>query len=283
MAKTPNPDIYRPIDVPESIRPYVRRALVADTIEPVDMFVDVTATGYHYFGWNWRGRWRGLVDGETWYDSDVDGSISLSGQVTTSEIAARMERDIGQIFLEFSALGHFQLLGITGAEMLEAALAPQVLKPALKPHLEMLLTVKEASIGDRMEMIASCFSLLPKHRVSEGIVTAIELIEAADGDIRISDIVRELGLAERQFRTEFKTLVGLTPKGFCDTLRINRALNQLLTSNGGDLAGVAAQAGFSDQAHFTRAFSAYLGKAPKKYLGDIEATLARFAGQSRPD
>lgn len=281
MTKNSNPDIFRPIDVPEILKPYVRRALVADTMEHLDMLVDVRATGYHYFGWTWRGRWQGQVNGKTWFDSDADGPIHLSGQLAKSEVFVRMQRDVGQIFLEFSALGHFQLLGITGADMLEAAQSPQALNPALRPHLEMLINAKDLPVNDRMEMIASCLSQLPKHAVPKGIVAAIELIEAADGDVRISDVASELGLAERKFRSDFKRLIGLTPKAFCDTLRINQALNHLLVSNGGDLADVAAHTGFADQAHFTRAFSAYLGKAPRKYLGDIEATLARFVGQSR--
>ena len=81
MTKTTNPGIYRPIEVPDRLKSYVRRALVADTADPVDMVVDVRATGYHYFGWVWRGLWRGKVDGETHFDSDIDGPFHLSGQV----------------------------------------------------------------------------------------------------------------------------------------------------------------------------------------------------------
>ncbi|MBL4806152.1 MAG: helix-turn-helix transcriptional regulator [Rhodobacteraceae bacterium] len=281
MTKTSNPDIYRPIDVPESLKPYVRRILIADSTEQVDMLIDVCATGYHYLGWVWRGRWQGIVNGETRFDSDIDGPIHLSGQVNKSEISAGFQRDLGQIFLEFSALGHFQLLGITGAKMLEDAAAPHVLNPGLKPHLEKIFGAGELPVSARMALLADVLSRLPKHVVSDKIVTAVERIEAVDGDIRLADLVDELGLAERQFRTDFKTLIGLTPKAFCKVLQINQALNQLLASNGGDLAGVAAETGFSDQAHFTRAFRDFLGKTPRGYLKNVEITLARFAGQSR--
>ena len=281
MTKKTNPDIYRPLEVPDRLKPYVRRALVADTAEQVDMVVDVRATGYHYFGWVWRGRWQGQVNGEVHSDSDTDGPFHLSGQVLKSQVFARMQRNVGQIFLEFSALGHFQLLGITGASMLETAHAPQALNPALKPHLDRIVCAETTPVKARLEMIADLLCKLPKHAVPDEVIAAVERIEAVDGDIQLSDLVGELGLAERQFRTSFKTLIGLTPKAFCNTLRINRALNHLLVSNGGDLAGVAAETGFADQAHFTRAFSDYLGNAPLKYLDEIEITLARFVGQSR--
>jgi AraC-like DNA-binding protein len=281
MNKEPNSDIYRPIDVPERLRPYVRRALVADTDQMVDMKVDVRATGYHYFSWVWRGRWQGEVNGETRFDGDFDGRISLNGQFGKAEVIARMQRDVGQIFLEFSALGHFQLLGITGAQAQQNPKAPQALNPALKPHMQRMLAAKNMCLGARMELMADVLSPLPKHTVQDGIIKAVERMETADGDIRISKLVGELGLAERKFRTDFETLIGLTPKTFCKTLQLNRAFNQLLMNNGGDLAGVAAQAGFSDQAHFTRAFGDFLGKTPVAYLKDVEATLARFVGQSR--
>lgn len=281
MTKTSNPDIFRSIDIPESLRPYVRRVLVADSKEQVDILASVCATGYHYFGWVWRGRWQGVVDGETLFDTDKDGPVHFSGQVSKRDVVAKIQGNIGQIFLEFSALGHFQLLGITGADMLENAVAPHVLNPALKPYLEKIFGAGDLSVSARMVLLADVLSQLPKNVVSNKIITAVERIEAADGDIRISGLVDELGLAERQFRTDFKALIGLTPKAFCKTLQINQALNHLLASNGGDLAGVAAETGFSDQAHFTRAFSVFLGKAPGGYLKNIEATLARFAGQSR--
>jgi len=281
MTKPSNPDIYRPSEVPESLRPYVRRILIADSNEHVDMSVDVCATGYHYLGWIWRGRWQGIVNGETRFDSDIDGPLHLSGQVNKSAVAAGFQRDIGQIFLELSVLGHFQLLGITGARMLEDAAAPHVLNSALKPHLEIILNATDLSTNERLELLADTLSQLPKNSVSFKTVAAVERIEAADGNIRVSDLITELGLAERQFRTDFKALIGLNPKAFCKTLQIDQALNHLLMSNGGDLAGVAADTGFSDQAHFTRAYRDFLGKAPGEHLKNVEATLARFAGQSR--
>ena len=281
MAKLLNPDIYRPVDVPDTMKPHVRRALVADTVDMVDIRADVRGTGYHYFGWVWRGCWQGIAGGATLFSTDIDGPFSLSGQVIDSEVTATMQGDMAQIFLEFTALGHFQLLGLTGEQMLENACAPDLLNPQLRPYFKMLTDTKENSVKARMALLADVFSQLPRHAVPDGIVAAITRIEAVDGDIRLADLVEELGLSERQFRTEFKALVGLPPKSFCNTLRINLALNQLLKHNAGDLADIAAQTGFSDQAHFTRAFSDYLGNAPRRYIGDIETTLARFMGQSR--
>lgn len=281
MPKTTNPDIFRPIDVPNRLKPYVRRALVADMSETVDMDVDVRGTGYHYFGWVWRGRWQGLVNGVTLFDTDQDGQFFLTGQVDKIIAVAKMQRDIGQIFLEFSALGHFQCFGITGAQLAGIPIAPQALAPELKQQLKKLSEAGSMSLTARMERLADVLTQRPMHAIPNGIYNAIKRMEDTDGNIVISDVTAELGLADRQFRDTFKKMIGLTPKAFCKTLQINRAFNQLLVNNGGDLAEIAVASGFSDQAHFTRAFAEFLGKAPKSYLEEVEATLGRFVGQSR--
>ena len=280
MTRLVNPDIYQRLEVPVGLKPYVRRVLVADTAKQVDMMVDVRATGYHYFGWIWRGSWQAHVSEEMLFDSDKDGSFHFTGQVGQREITVRLQRDIGQIFLEFTALGHFQVFGISGASMMEAAVAPQAVNPTLKPYLDRLKRVDNSSASARLSGLAAALVRMPKHAVPDEISAAIGQMETVDGDISISGLVKNLAISERKFRTDFKHLVGLSPKAFCNTLRINWALNQLLTRNGSDLARIAVETGFSDQAHFTRAFSQHLGNAPRKYFQDIENTLARFVGQS---
>jgi len=116
---------------------------------------------------------------------------------------------------------------------------------------------------------------------SDAIVQALHDIEAADGNVRLSALLAQHGFPERKFRDDFKKLIGLTPKAFCKTLQINKALHQLIVNNGDDLAGISTEVGFADQAHFTRAFGEFLGRSPARYLKDIEATLALFVGQSR--
>lgn len=139
MSNTANPDIFRPVDVPPSITPYVRRILVADSAEPVEMSVEVRPTGYGYLGWTWRGTWQAEVNGKDIFDTDKDGPLHLTGQLRKSEVAVKMLGNIGQVFVEFTALGHFELLGVTGADMAEKAVAPQKLNPALKPYLANIL------------------------------------------------------------------------------------------------------------------------------------------------
>jgi len=281
MGDNANPDIYRPMDVPKSISPFVRRVLAADSKDQIDIRADVRSTGYHYLGWVWSGRWAGMANNNVRFNSDKDGSIHLSGQVKNSKATAIMQGKLGHIILEFTALGHYQLLGITGERMLDDVVIPQVVNPELNNNFEVLISTQDLSPHARLALLAHVLSQLPENQVPESIVAAINSIESADGNIRLADIISDIGLAERKFRTDFKKFVGVTPKIFCRTLQINHALNELINLDGCDLASVALRTGFSDQAHFTRAFSDFLGKAPAGYMESIETTLARFMGQSR--
>ena len=273
--------IYHPIEVPVCLKPLVRRVLATDADGAPDVTIDIRGTDYHYLGFVWRGRWQGQVHGQICFDSRVDGRLHLSGQVFAADVRAKMSGDFGHIVLEFTALGHFQLLGINGQRLLNDAKAPQTLNRQLGTYLQKLETAECNTSAAYLDLITEVLSQVPQHSVSGGMLQALHHIEAANGNIRMSALLAQLGLPERKFRDDFKRLIGLTPKAFCKMLQINRALNQLIVNKGGYLADISIDAGFADQAHFSRAFSEFLGNSPARYLKNIEATLARFVGESR--
>jgi AraC-like DNA-binding protein len=82
-----------------------------------------------------------------------------------------------------------------------------------------------------------------------------------------------LGLSERQLRRRFDAAVGYGPKTLHRVLRFRQALARLTdTGPGADLAGLAAAAGYADQAHLTRETTRLAGRAP--------GALARTLGQA---
>ncbi len=76
----------------------------------------------------------------------------------------------------------------------------------------------------------------------------------------LSDV---LGLSERQLRRRFDTAVGYGPKTLHRVLRFRRVLAQLSqTGPATDLADLAIQAGYADQAHLTRETTRLAGRPP---------------------
>jgi AraC-like DNA-binding protein len=82
------------------------------------------------------------------------------------------------------------------------------------------------------------------------------------GDHRISvaDMASTVGLSESWFASVFKQTTGKTPLQWQLARRVDVARN--LLDEGATVAGVAAQLGFSDQAHFTKVFRQIVGETP---------------------
>ncbi|MFC3170095.1 helix-turn-helix domain-containing protein [Paracoccus fontiphilus] len=70
-----------------------------------------------------------------------------------------------------------------------------------------------------------------------------------------------VGLSESWFAAVFKQTTGQTPLQWQQSQRIALA-QRLLTESDLSVADVAAQLGFSDQAHLTRAFRQVAGQTP---------------------
>lgn len=86
---------------------------------------------------------------------------------------------------------------------------------------------------------------------------------------RIADLVRASGFSHRTFIARFRRAVGLSPKSYLRIRRFQTALARFASSDATDatLAGIAAFAGYSDQAHFSREFLEFSGISP----GDFRA------------
>jgi AraC-like DNA-binding protein len=89
-----------------------------------------------------------------------------------------------------------------------------------------------------------------------------------DPAARADAVAAEVGLSERQFRRRSQAAAGYGPKTLQRVLRFHRFVRLLDAAPAPpDLAALAAQAGYADQAHLTRECSALSGFTP--------ATLAR--------
>jgi AraC-like DNA-binding protein len=81
---------------------------------------------------------------------------------------------------------------------------------------------------------------------------------------RVNELGAALGVSERQLRRRFAEAVGYGPKTLARILRFQRFL--ALAADGGDLARLAGQAGYADQAHLTRETRRLAGRTPLELL-----------------
>lgn len=93
--------------------------------------------------------------------------------------------------------------------------------------------------------------------ISENIGTAI-LVE---------DLAELLHCSKFHFLREFKKFVGITPYQYLMKKRLEQS-KQMLIKEGVNIATIAFELGFNDQAHFTKAFKSQFGLTPGQFLKD---------------
>ena len=103
---------------------------------------------------------------------------------------------------------------------------------------------------------------------SPDVVWAWNILERTHGKAPIGWICDRLGRSRRHLATQFREQVGLPPKAVARVVRFDRAV-ELLGRNGADLADVAFECGYYDQAHLNRDFREFAGKSPGVFMRQI--------------
>jgi AraC family transcriptional regulator len=99
---------------------------------------------------------------------------------------------------------------------------------------------------------------------------ATELLsENLSGRIRLSQLAAECGLSVSHFARSFKASFGVSAHGWLVQRRIERS-QELLMRTGRSLADIADQAGFTDQAAFSRTFRQIVGITPGRWRRDYQ-------------
>lgn len=158
----------------------------------------------------------------------------------------------------------------TGATILgrEASALSDLMLPAL--------SVFESDSQTFFEQIARCTSQTSAGECMDGLIrprirqsqidpivrAAVLAIVASRGEPGLSEISCDLGIGQRQLQRRFKVAVGLTMKQFARIRRLRSTLGPILTTPDLSWASVAAEFGYSDQAHLIREFVALAGMTP---------------------
>lgn len=114
-----------------------------------------------------------------------------------------------------------------------------------------------------LEFLNRIFSRQRDFMMSSDVAEALMFIDENTGETRISDLARALGTPVRTFNRRFTNSVGLSPKQYAQIVRLRQAIH-LLTKDGVCAADVAADCGFSDQAHMTRDMKRFMGHTPQR-------------------
>jgi AraC-like DNA-binding protein len=146
--------------------------------------------------------------------------------------------------------------------------AADLFGPAVIEVQRPLLGGTEVRQVAEMARIAEDFlrDLLPEPDLVAGEVAGIVArITDAPSLFRVDDLAAELGLSMRSLQRLFAEYVGASPKWVLRRARLHEAAARAEQEDGMDWAALAADLGYSDQAHLTRDFTAAVGVPPARY------------------
>ena len=96
------------------------------------------------------------------------------------------------------------------------------------------------------------------------VLQAIAIFYQERGNIRISDLIRQLHTSLSPFEKRFRSAVGASPKKFASIVRMKHAIHQFDPSR--PLSELAYEGGFYDQSHFIKEFRTFTGNIPEEYF-----------------
>ncbi len=133
----------------------------------------------------------------------------------------------------------------------------------------------------RVALLSDFLAELVPPRIPAGtadVIAAARLVSDDRRICRVEQLAERTGVGQRTLQRLFAEHIGLSPKKVIRRYRLLEAAEAAATQ-AVSWAHVAAQLGYSDQAHLTRDFTAAFGVPPGRYAADAAAPAAgRSAG-----
>ena len=99
---------------------------------------------------------------------------------------------------------------------------------------------------------------------------------SAGGGIRIATLAEEIGWSRKHLVDRFRSEFGSRPNPLARMMRFHRACRLAQTGTSPGWAGIAAESGYSDQAHLVREFTALAGEPPTAWARRLALTDSRL-------
>jgi AraC-like DNA-binding protein len=211
---------------------------------PVCLIV-VSHTYARFYGVS-RGRSSVTLDGEGW---------AVGAMLTPAAGRLVLGRSVAE--LSDTHLDLSELPSLDGADLV----AEIEVAMSVDPHDPGAHAVALAAMEARLD------AHLPVDDAGLTVNEAVSWLQAHPEVTRVSELAEHVGLSERSLQRLVEQRVGMSPKWLIQRRRLHDAV-EALKSGQVSLADMAADLGYSDQAHFTHDFRTVTGVTPGAYLLD---------------
>ncbi len=190
--------------------------------------------------------------------------------------AARVAQTSGQAGVQLAVhpLASRALFGVPAAELSVSDFdgAPVLGRPVLRLHEQL---AAGRSWPEVFGVVSGYLAEQYRRRdaaVRPELIFAWQLLARSRGRMPVARVAERSGISQRHLASLFRREVGHGPKAVAMLMRFEYATARLADEarrhGRVDLAGVAAAAGYADQAHLTREFVRYAGVAPGAWLAE---------------
>jgi AraC-like DNA-binding protein len=182
--------------------------------------------------------------------SALDGLARQAGAPRVGELAYR------------PGIGHDDaIVRQLGSTFLTALCRPEEVNQLVVDHMMLALTAHVAATYGGLQPAEPARGGLAAWQIRR----ACDLLEAdLDGKLSLQAIAAEFDLSVSHFSRAFRISLGLPPHQWLLRQRVERA-KQMMARRELSLSEIAISAGFANQSHFTRVFSALTGTSPGKW------------------
>jgi AraC-like DNA-binding protein len=186
--------------------------------------------------------------------------------VLTGRFTRRLEGEGRAFGIRFRPAGFHPFLGAPAATLTDRRVA---VAEVFGPDGDRLVAELLAAEGEAGLVAAAEAFLLARPAAPDANVPLVNRVVdqiVADRDVtRVADVTDRTGIGTRRLQRLFATYVGVPPKWVIRRARLHEAVERLDRGDDVDLAFLARELGYFDQAHFARDFRSAVGRPPTAY------------------
>lgn len=148
-----------------------------------------------------------------------------------------------------------------------------------KPFNSVLLTIQVENLIESRKKLRALFSKTENKHPAEAELADLDkeflrkaeqliLENLLNDGFDVESFASAFAMNRKQLSRKLKALTNHTPHEYIVMVRLNRAVQLLITSNF-NISEVAYQVGFSEPTNFSRTFTKVYGKSPREYISEI--------------
>ncbi|SFU15314.1 AraC-type DNA-binding protein [Pseudovibrio denitrificans] len=242
--------------------------------------IDSPPTGYPVLGHIFRGFGEAVVEDKRYPAQPMPFNI-LAGQIYRKRASVQWNGGIGHVAAEMTATGLWELFHIDGSSIINKAeplsgIAPEIDAAMSKAFL------RHGPDPNAFEEVLAPFIPMAR-KVPDTIDKAVRQIEDSHGTIRVTDAFSDADASMPFLNKLFRKIVGLPPKYFARIVQFNHVAGLFITSDTSSIAELAIEAGYYDQAHFSRVVKEFVLKSPASFLNSDFSRISTFVRLGKPE